>query len=490
MLFRSPRSLAELAAARQANPQARLVAGATDLALGITKALRDPGDLLWLGAVPELQTIRRTADGGLTIGAAASLADAFAALVAFEPGWAELARRFAGPPVRHAGTLGGNIANGSPIGDSMPGLIALGARLVLRQGAQQRRLPLDEFYLGYGQTALAPGEFIEAVEVPPAPAGSLFRCWKVSKRHDQDISALCGAFALTLAAGRVGHARIAFGGMAATPARARATEAALVDQAWAETTLEAASAALATDFTPLTDLRASAAYRRQAAAGLLRRLWLETCGTAPLRLADIAPAAQAAPATATVGADRPPPIGQPLPHESAHLHVAGSATYTDDIPELRGTLYAALITSPVAHGELLGDHGLLEKSCMYEGCLRIPLLVHLPGMTQRRDSDALAELMDLAPTCLELAGADWNRREMDAVSLVPVLNGSTEPLRPVQRSELHNCTMLFDGRYKWIRSYNDTDELYDLETDPQELHNVINEHPEVLNRMRPYSFRH
>ena len=126
---------------------------------------------------------------------------------------------------------------------------------------------------------------------------------------------------------------------------------------------------------------------------------------------------------------------------------------------------------------------------LYEGCLRIPLLVHLPGMTQRRDSDALAELMDLAPTCLELAGADWNRREMDAVSLVPVLNGSTEPLRPVQRSELHNCTMLFDGRYKWIRSYNDTDELYDLETDPQELHNVINEHPEVLNRMRPYSFR-
>jgi hypothetical protein len=132
--FIAPRSLAELAAARQANPQARLVAGATDLALGITKALRDPGDLLWLGAVPELQAIGRSADGGLAIGAAASLADAFAALVAFEPGWAELARRFAGPPVRHAGTLGGNIANGSPIGDSMPGLIALGARLVLRQG--------------------------------------------------------------------------------------------------------------------------------------------------------------------------------------------------------------------------------------------------------------------------------------------------------------------------------------------------------------------
>jgi xanthine dehydrogenase small subunit len=145
--------------------------------------------------VPELQAIGRTADGGLAIGAAASLADAFAALVAFEPGWAELARRFAGPPVRHAGTLGGNIANGSPIGDSMPGLIALGARLVLRQGSVQRRLPLDDFYLGYRQTALAPANSSRPSSAA-RPAGSLFRCWKVSKRHDQDISALCGAFAI------------------------------------------------------------------------------------------------------------------------------------------------------------------------------------------------------------------------------------------------------------------------------------------------------
>ncbi|MCK6388188.1 MAG: xanthine dehydrogenase molybdopterin binding subunit, partial [Zoogloea sp.] len=288
---------------------------------------------------------------GLTIGAAASLADAFAALVAFEPGWGELARRFAGPPVRHAGTLGGNIANGSPIGDSMPGLIALGARLVLRQGARQRRQPLEDFYLGYRQTALAPGEFIEGIELPPAPPGQLFRCWKVSKRHDQDISALCGAFAIALDAGRVSHARIAFGGMAATPARARATEAALAGQPWSEATLEAASAALATDFTPLTDLRASAAYRRQASAGLLRRLWLETRGTAPLRLADLTPAAPPTPAAETAE-HRPPPIGQPLPHESAHLHVAGSAAYTDDLPEPVGLLHAAVGLSGVAHGRL------------------------------------------------------------------------------------------------------------------------------------------
>lgn len=142
------------------------------------------------------------------------------------------------------------------------------------------------------------------------------------------------------------------------------------------------------------------------------------------------------------------------------------------------------------HGELLGDHGMLEKTCMYEGCLRIPLVVHLPGMEQRRDSNALAELMDLAPTCLELAGADWNRSKMDAVSLVPLLQGSTEPLRAVQRSELHNCCMLFDGRYKWVRNYNDTDELYDLQIDPKELHNVIEEHPEILAHMRPYTFGH
>ena len=142
------------------------------------------------------------------------------------------------------------------------------------------------------------------------------------------------------------------------------------------------------------------------------------------------------------------------------------------------------------HGELLGDHGLLEKSAMYEGCLRIPLMIHTPNMRVRRDSDALAELMDLAPTCLELAGLSWDERQMDARSLVPVLQGADTPLRPVQRSELHNCTMLFDGRYKWIRSYNDTDELYDLENDPQELHNVIGEHPEVIERFKPYSFRH
>jgi xanthine dehydrogenase small subunit len=145
--------------------------------------------------VPELQAIGRTADGGLAIGAAASLADAFAALVAFEPGWAELARRFAGPPVRHAGTLGGNIANGSPIGDSMPGLIALGARLVLRQGSGSAGCPSTTSTSATGRPPSPPANSSRPSSAA-RPAGSLFRCWKVSKRHDQDISALCGAFAI------------------------------------------------------------------------------------------------------------------------------------------------------------------------------------------------------------------------------------------------------------------------------------------------------
>ena len=158
--------------------------------------------------------------------------------------------------------------------------------------------------------------------------------------------------------------------------------------------------------------------------------------------------------------------------------------------ETTGHMKDTVIIFCADHGELLGDHGLLEKSAMYEGCLRIPLVIHTPNMQARRDCDALAELMDLAPTCLDLAGLTWDQSQMDARTLTPLLRGGDEPLRPVQRSELHNCTMLFDGRYKWIRSYNDMDELYDLQNDPQELCNIFEAHPEIIERFKPYSFRH
>ncbi len=179
--FSTPRSLADLAAARLAAPDARLLAGSTDVGLWVTKQLRDPGDLIYLGAVEELKAIRAD-ETGLFIGAGASLTDAFDALTAFEPAWTELARRFASLPVRNAGTLGGNVANGSPIGDSMPGLIAMGAEILLQRGERLRRLPLEDFYLAYQKTALEAGEFVAGLHLPPPPADRHFGKTRTSRR--------------------------------------------------------------------------------------------------------------------------------------------------------------------------------------------------------------------------------------------------------------------------------------------------------------------
>jgi xanthine dehydrogenase small subunit len=195
-------------------------------------------------------------------------------------------QRFASPPIRHAGTMGGNVANGSPIGDSAPVLIALGAEVVLRRGAVERVMPLQEFYLGYLQNALQPGEFVARLVVPRPAEGTQVRAWKISKRYDSDISAVCAAFVLRLDGDRVAEVRLAFGGMAAIVKRAAQTEAALLGQPWTEATLARAQAALAQDFQPLSDLRASAAYRLKVSANLLRRLWLETRPDDPLPAED------------------------------------------------------------------------------------------------------------------------------------------------------------------------------------------------------------
>ena len=273
----APRDLATLARLRADKPEARLVAGATDVGLWVTKQMRALGELIFLGDVAELRRIETTATA-LRIGAAVTLEDAWAALVARWPSLHEMHRRFAGPPVRHAGTLVGNLANGSPIGDGPPVLIALGAELLLRHGEAQRRLPLQDFYLDYMKNALQPGEFVEAVELPlqTLGAGWVTQAHKISKRLDCDISAVSAGFALRLDGERVAEARLAYGGMAATVRRASGAEAALISQPWTEATLRAAQAALARDYTPLTDLRASADYRRATAAALLERLWLST----------------------------------------------------------------------------------------------------------------------------------------------------------------------------------------------------------------------
>lgn len=272
-----PRELATLARLRAERPRARLVAGATDVGLWITKQMRELGELIFLGDVAELRRIEVSAEG-VRIGAAVTLEDAWATLTRHWPSLHEMHRRFAGPPVRHAGTLVGNLANGSPIGDGAPVLIALGARLVLRHAARQRTLPLQDFYLDYMKNALEPGEFVEAVEVPfqTRDTGWVTQAHKISKRSDCDISAVSAGFALRLEGDSLAEARLAYGGLAATVRRAAGAEAALVGQPWTEATLRAAQAALARDFSPLTDLRASADYRRTMAAALLERLWLST----------------------------------------------------------------------------------------------------------------------------------------------------------------------------------------------------------------------
>ncbi len=290
--FHAPRTVDELAALRVAHPDAQLVAGATDVGLWVTKRLRVLPQVLHTGEVAGLRRIEE-ARGVLRIGAAASLEAAWGALAARWPALRDMWLRFASLPVRHAGTMGGNVANGSPIGDSAPVLIALDAALVLRRGGAVRRLALEDFYLAYMKNALAPGEFVEAIEVPlPADAAAL-RAYKISKRFDSDISAVSTGLWLQLDGDRVREVRLAFGGMAAVVRRAAAAEAALRGRCWDEAALGAAQAALASDFTPLTDMRASAGYRMQVAQNLLRRFWLETRPDAPLAEAQLSVHARA-----------------------------------------------------------------------------------------------------------------------------------------------------------------------------------------------------
>ncbi|WP_300753530.1 xanthine dehydrogenase small subunit [Janthinobacterium sp.] len=280
--FHAPRTLEELVQLRADKPQACLLAGSTDVGLWVTKQLRDLGDIIYIGNVAALKTIAIAGDQ-LQIGAGASLNDAYAALCQHYPEQlSELWQRFASLPIRNAGTLGGNVANGSPIGDSMPWLIVLGTQIVLRGAGGQRSMPLEDFYLGYQKKDLLPGEFVEALHVPLPRAEVHFRTYKLAKRFDQDISAVCAAFALRLDGGQILDVRIAFGGMAATPQRAVQTEAFLRGQVWSEESLVIAMRLLADDYAPLSDMRASNTYRMTTAQNLLRRFWLETRPETPL----------------------------------------------------------------------------------------------------------------------------------------------------------------------------------------------------------------
>ncbi|QNM94812.1 xanthine dehydrogenase small subunit [Chitinimonas koreensis] len=273
--FMAPATLADFAALRLQYPAARILAGGTDVGLWVTKQFRALPELLYIGNVAELQRAA-VVDGAVEIGAAVNLEDAFAALLEHHPELTELYRRFASRPIRNAGTLCGNIANGSPIGDSMPALIALGATVLLRRGETVRELALEDLYLAYQKNAMVEGEFVQAVRVPLPRPEVAFRAYKIAKRYDQDISAVFAGLALELDQGVVRAARLAFGGMAATPKRAAKAEAALIGKPWDQAAVAAAQAALAEDFTPLSDMRASAGYRMRVAQNLLQRLLLDT----------------------------------------------------------------------------------------------------------------------------------------------------------------------------------------------------------------------
>jgi xanthine dehydrogenase small subunit len=272
-----PQTADELARWYAHNPQATLIAGATDVGLWVTKELRDLFPVAFLSGIEELKRIETQGDR-LRIGAGVTIEALRAAMVSLHPDFAELLRRYASLQIRNAATIGGNIANGSPIGDGPPALIALGAVLHLRRGEVRREIPLESFFLDYRKQDRQPGEFVEAVTIP-AGAPNL-RCYKLSKRFDQDISAVCGCFNVTLEGGVVREARIAFGGMAGIPKRAAAVEAALIGQPLTADVAAGLKPVFAQDFTPLTDMRASAAYRLEAAANMLVRYAHELAGTA------------------------------------------------------------------------------------------------------------------------------------------------------------------------------------------------------------------
>ena len=280
----SPQSVEELAEVYSQHPGATLIAGATDVGLWVTKQGRTLETVIYLGEIEELKCIEETSDT-LSIGAGATYRDAHRILSQSFPDMGEVFRRLGSVQIRNSGTLGGNVANGSPIGDTMPLLIAAGATLHLRKGADTRALPLEDFFLDYGKQDRQPGEFVVRISVPKPAGTATFKAYKISKRFDQDISSVLGAYAMELDGDRIKRIRIAYGGMAATPKRALALEQALTGQPATQSSVEQALPALDQDFSPISDMRASSAYRMAVAKNLLRKALLEATQGIPLRVA-------------------------------------------------------------------------------------------------------------------------------------------------------------------------------------------------------------
>lgn len=277
--FIVPADVDDFAKVLEAEPKATVVAGSTDVGLWVTKHMRDISPVVFIAGIEGLRSMSEDR-GVITIGAGVTYTEAFSTLAKRIPALGPLIDRIGGEQVRNMGTIGGNIANGSPIGDTPPPLIALGAMLTLRKGKKRRTIPLEKFFIAYGKQDRQAGEFVESVQVPIPAKADKFAVYKITKRRDEDITATLGAFHLKLAKdGTVAAIRIAYGGMAATPKRATAVENALIGKPWNEATVEAAMQKYSEDFTPLTDMRATAEYRALAAKNLLLRFYVETTGT-------------------------------------------------------------------------------------------------------------------------------------------------------------------------------------------------------------------
>ena len=279
-----PANVDDFADVLERNPGATIVAGSTDVGLWVTKFMREIGPVVFLSHLDELRLITEGEDG-LTLGAGVSYSEAYPVIILHFPQLTELWNRIGGEQVRNMGTVGGNVANGSPIGDTPPALIGLGATVMLRKGKTRRSVRIENYFIEYGKQDRVPGEFVEAIHIPYLGSDDLYGVYKISKRLDEDISSVCGAFNVALdEQGMVKSAVIAFGGMAGTPKRASAVEQALTGRVWNEAAIEKAAAAFSDDFTPLTDWRASADYRLLVAKNLLRRFHLETSGEKLVRL--------------------------------------------------------------------------------------------------------------------------------------------------------------------------------------------------------------
>ncbi len=274
--FLAPRNVNELLQTLEHLPQGEswMLAGGTDVGLWVTKQHREPRSIVYLGRVAELQDIHDNGDT-IEIGAGVTYTDALGALQTLHPAFARMVRRLGSTQIRNSGTIGGNIANGSPIGDTMPVLIALGTDLILQSKQGIREMPLEDFFLAYRKTALRPGEFVRGIRTNRTVPGDHFAVYKISKRFDQDISAVLGAFLVMIRDDRIVSVRLAFGGMAGIPARAKKTEALLLGKRFIPDEIEPAVLALADDFTPMSDMRASAQYRLLAAQNCLRKFCVE-----------------------------------------------------------------------------------------------------------------------------------------------------------------------------------------------------------------------